>query len=58
MVGSIEEALAHGETIVIANADPEFGKALGSLRDDQVVVDLVRPTEAAEPPSGYDGICW
>ena len=58
MVGSIDEALAHGETIVIANADPEFGKALGSLRDNQVVVDLVRPAEAMEPPSGYDGICW
>jgi GDP-mannose 6-dehydrogenase len=58
MVGSIEEALAHGETIVIANADPEFGKALGSLRENQVVVDLVRPAEAMEPPSGYDGICW
>ena len=58
MVGSIDEAVAHGDTLVIANGDPEFGQVLGRLREGQVVVDLVRPVDKVDRPGGYDGICW
>ncbi len=58
MVGSIQEVLEHGEAIVVGNYDPEFKCALDGLRDDQVVVDLVRVAPGRVSGDGYAGICW
>lgn len=57
MVGSIDEVLQFGDTIVIGNRANEFSGILETLRAGQVVVDLVR---IGDHTSGgnYDGICW
>ena len=44
MVPSIDAVLAHAQTIVIGNNDPEFSQIQTKLREDQVLVDLVRIT--------------
>lgn len=58
MVDSMEEALQHGETIVIGNGAKEFQDVLSHVSDQQVVVDLVRVTDQKSAPGRYDGICW
>jgi GDP-mannose 6-dehydrogenase len=58
MVGSLEEVLDFGETIVVGNAAPEFGGVVERLRDNQVLVDFVRVTEQPSIPGRYDGMCW
>lgn len=57
MVPSIDELLAHARTLVIGNGDKEFRGIVSRLREEQVVVDLVRITEA-QSKNSYDGICW
>jgi GDP-mannose 6-dehydrogenase len=44
MVPSIDEVLAHAQTIVIGNRDPEFSQIQAKLREDQCLVDFVRIT--------------
>jgi len=44
MVPSIDAVLAHAQTIVIGNNDPEFSQIQTKLREDQCLVDLVRIT--------------
>ncbi len=59
MCGSVEEVLAESEVILIGNSAPEFRAALGQLRPDQTVIDLVRLRQGSEPVAGqYQGICW
>jgi GDP-mannose 6-dehydrogenase len=58
LVTSIDEALAHGETIVIGNRDPEFLEIGSRVRQDQFVIDLVRVAADAIKADGYSGINW
>lgn len=58
MLDSIDEVLAHADTIVIGNSAAEFRDILGKLRPDQVVVDLVRVVGDITSGDNYDGICW
>jgi GDP-mannose 6-dehydrogenase len=58
IVESIDELLAHAETIVVGNGDPEFAEAVNRARADQVVVDLVRVTPDGAGIADYRGICW
>ncbi len=53
---SVDEVIAHAETIVVAHRNPEFEEALSRTRPDQVIVDLVRVP--FDGPADYDGICW
>jgi GDP-mannose 6-dehydrogenase len=61
---SLEEVLAHGETIVIGNNAAEFARALTTVADtDKFVVDLVRlrglsAEWLAAMGERYEGICW
>jgi GDP-mannose 6-dehydrogenase len=57
-VADIEDILREAECIVIGNGDPEFADALNRVRQDQVVVDLVRATPHALNRGNYEGICW
>jgi GDP-mannose 6-dehydrogenase len=57
MVGSIDEVLAHADTIVIGNAAEEFESILDNASASQVVIDLVRISGRVSDES-YDGICW
>ena len=58
MVESIDEVLAHAEVIVIGNGAAEFDGIAGRLRDDQLIVDLVRIKGERPHPRRYEGICW
>ena len=58
MVTDIQEALDHGETLVIGNNSEEFKNLLDLKTDNQVIVDLVRITEEHSIEGHYDGICW
>ncbi len=57
MVSSIDEVLAHAETIVIGNGAAEFSSVPDRIRNSQVIVDLVRIRDRPSD-STYDGICW
>jgi len=58
MEDSIDKVLAHAETVVIGNGATEFRTVLERLREGQVVVDLVRISDAKSAQGKYDGICW
>jgi GDP-mannose 6-dehydrogenase len=58
MAESIDEVIDRSDVLVIGNADPEFRECLAGLREDQVVIDLVRISPDPKTPAEYDGLCW
>jgi GDP-mannose 6-dehydrogenase len=58
MVDHVDAVLAHAQTIVIGNKDPDFRHVPGQLRDGQTIVDFVRITDRRSENGKYDGICW
>jgi GDP-mannose 6-dehydrogenase len=59
MVPSIEELIEQSDVIVVGNQAPEFVDALSRVRDDQIVIDLVRlPIAPEQQPKNYRGLCW
>jgi GDP-mannose 6-dehydrogenase len=58
MVHSIDEVLAHADTIVIGNAAPEFAGVPKRTAEHQTVIDFVRVTESRTVAGVYEGICW
>ncbi len=59
MCSSMQEVLAESEVMIIGNKSPEFAQALGQLRPDQVVIDLVRISkEISLLDEKYIGVCW
>jgi GDP-mannose 6-dehydrogenase len=59
MRSSVEELLRDSDVIVVSNASEEFKEPLKrSTRHEQVVIDLVRITDAREVGGQYHGICW
>jgi GDP-mannose 6-dehydrogenase len=59
MCETLDEVLEQSDVIVIGNQAPEFRAALGRLRPEQVVVDLVRITADRPALNGqYSGIGW
>jgi GDP-mannose 6-dehydrogenase len=58
MVGSIEEVLAHGQTVVIGNASPEFRDVPRRVVDGQTIIDFVRICDSRSVLGVYEGLCW
>ncbi len=58
LVESLDEALAHGNTIVVGHAIPEFMNIASRLRPDQNLIDLVRIDGADRLGERYEGISW
>lgn len=58
MVSDIEEVLAHADTLVIGNAEPEFSEIGSRLRDGQQIIDLVRISNSRRVAGVYEGVCW
>jgi GDP-mannose 6-dehydrogenase len=58
MVPTIDEVLAHADTIVIGNAAPEFADVPGRTAEHQTVIDFVRVSESRTVAGVYEGICW
>lgn len=59
MAQSIESVLESSDVIIIGNQSPEFDDVLSKLRDDQIMIDLVRTRSTRMLSNGqYQGICW
>jgi GDP-mannose 6-dehydrogenase len=58
MVRDISAVLAHAQTIVIGNKDPDFKAVPDRLHEGQFLVDFVRIIEGRSKSEKYDGICW
>lgn len=58
MVDSIDEALAHGEVIVIGNNAAEFASVASRLDGRQILIDLAGFGGKDELGDRYDGINW
>jgi GDP-mannose 6-dehydrogenase len=58
MVETLDEALAHGEIVVVGNTAPEFGSVPARLRPDQLLIDLVRLPTFTNTAGSYYGINW
>ena len=58
MVDSIDQILAHAQTVVIGNRDPDFRSVPERMRANQVLVDFVRIDGRRSNNGNYDGICW
>jgi len=58
MVETIDQALAHGQIIVVGNRSAEFNDIPRKLNSDQVLVDFVRLPGVDILGSRYDGINW
>jgi GDP-mannose 6-dehydrogenase len=58
MVATIEEVLAHSQTIVIGNASPEFAAVPQRIGAHQTVVDFVRVSDSRTVAGVYEGLCW
>ncbi|HJY79074.1 MAG TPA: nucleotide sugar dehydrogenase, partial [Burkholderiales bacterium] len=58
MVHTIEEVLAHSQTIVIGNAAPEFAEVPRRVGEHQTVIDFVRVSDSRSVAGVYEGICW
>jgi GDP-mannose 6-dehydrogenase len=58
MVPTIEEVLAHSETLVIGNASPEFADVPRRIAEHQTVIDFVRVSGSRTVAGVYEGICW
>lgn len=59
MCPDLDEVLKHSEVVVIGNRDPEFRQIPEQLREEQVLIDLVRIRDDVNGlgPS-YQGISW
>lgn len=56
---SVAEVLDQSEVIVVGNGSAEFRTVREALRQDQIVIDLVRAFGAvAQPDPQYQGIAW
>jgi len=58
MVPTIDEVLAHAQTIVIGNGAPEFAEVPKKIADGQTIIDFVRVSDSRTIAGIYEGICW
>jgi len=58
MVSTIDEVLAHGQTIVIGNAAPEFADVPRRVGEGQTIIDFVRICDSRTVLGVYEGLCW
>ena len=58
MRGSVKEVVEFGDVVVIGNGTPEFREIQTSLKEGQVVIDLVRAFGARVSDRSYQGIAW
>ena len=58
MVPTVDEVLAHAETMVIGNASPEFAGVPARVGEGQTVIDFVRVCDSRTVLGVYEGLCW
>ena len=55
---TVDEVLAHAQTIVVGSMAPEFADLPRRLRDGQTVIDFVRACDSRTIVGLYEGLCW
>jgi GDP-mannose 6-dehydrogenase len=58
MVPTIDDVLAHAQTIVIGNGAPEFNDVPKRIVEGQTIIDFVRVSDSRTIAGIYEGICW
>jgi len=58
MSTTMEEAISHGDTIIIGNSDSEFKTIFDDMSQEKSVVDLVRIHNDDVSKGKYHGLCW
>jgi GDP-mannose 6-dehydrogenase len=58
MRDSVQEVVDFGDVVVIGNGTPEFRTIQPTLRDGQMVVDLVRAFGTRTSDGSYQGVAW
>ena len=58
LVEDVHALAADSDVIVVGYQSQEFTSVLGTLRKDQVVIDLARLAHEVSTPAKYEGICW
>jgi len=58
MVPTIDEVLAHSQTVVIGNGAPEFVDVPKRIGEGQTVIDFVRVSDSRTVAGVYEGLCW
>jgi GDP-mannose 6-dehydrogenase len=57
MRSSVDELVEASEVLIIGNKSEEFREIESKVRDDQIIIDLVRLFEKTSDDT-YQGICW
>jgi len=58
MVSTIDEVLAHAQTVVIGNGAPEFAEVPRRVGEGQTIIDFVRVCDSRTVLGVYEGLCW
>ena len=58
MKNTVEEVVDFGDCVAIGNGTPEFRQIQPTLRDGQIVVDLVRAFGSRTSDASYQGVAW
>jgi GDP-mannose 6-dehydrogenase len=58
MVDTMDELMAHAETVVIGNSGEEFADVSNLVHEGQFVIDLVRVGRQQAKAGVYEGLCW
>jgi GDP-mannose 6-dehydrogenase len=58
MRASVDEVLEASDVLIVGNKSEEFREIEGRLRNDQLVIDLVRLFDGRTSDDKYQGICW
>ena len=58
LVDTLDEALEHGETIVVGHNSPEFSDLPGRATAEHRVLDLASAASGLMGSPHYQGICW
>jgi GDP-mannose 6-dehydrogenase len=57
LVNTIEEAIGQ-EVIIVKNKNEEYKKIANILKEEQILIDMVRLFEEKDVKSKYVGLCW
>jgi GDP-mannose 6-dehydrogenase len=58
MVPTVDEVLAHAQTLVIGNGSPEFADVPRRIAEGQTIIDFVRVSDSRSVAGVYEGLCW
>jgi GDP-mannose 6-dehydrogenase len=58
MRASVKEVVESADVLIIGNKSEEFREIESQLRNDQLVIDLVRLFDGGVKQGEYEGLCW